>query len=125
MPKVSRKTATQPDGPGPVEVRDAQLGDWAVDFVSFNQDIDATPLTKGLIDDRCQCPHWGYVFKGRLTFHFADHDEVHEAGDAFYLPPGHIPVVDAGTEYLQFSPVEELRVTSEVMMRNMLAMQAG
>ena len=47
-----------------------------------------------------------------------------EAGDAFYLPPGHIPVVTAGTEYLQFSPSDELRVTHEVMVRNMMAMQA-
>ena len=72
--------------------------------MSFSQDIDATPLMTGLVDDRCQCPHWGYVFKGRLTFRFADHDLVVEPGDAFYLPPGHIPVVEAGTEYLQFSP---------------------
>ena len=46
------------------------------------------------------------------------HDEVFEAGDAFYLPPGHIPVIDAGCEYLQFSPAEPLRVLSENMMRN-------
>ena len=47
---------------------------------------------KGLPDDRCHCPHWGYVLKGRLTFRFADRDEVFEAGDAFYLPPGHVPL---------------------------------
>ena len=42
-------------------------------------------------------------------FRFADHEEVFEAGDAFYLPPGHVPIAEAGTEYLQFSPAEELR----------------
>lgn len=124
MPKTSRETATQPEGPGPVQDRSAELDGYTVDFVSFTQDIDATPLMTGLVDDRCQCPHWGYVFKGRLTFRFADHDLVVEPGDAFYLPPGHIPVVEAGTEYLQFSPADELRATSAVMMRNMLALQA-
>jgi hypothetical protein len=34
----------------------------------------------------------GYVLKRRLTYRFADHDETVQAGDAFYLPPGHIPV---------------------------------
>lgn len=45
----------------------------------------------------CQCPHRRYVLRGRLTFRFADRDEVVEAGDAFYLPPGHVPIAEAGT----------------------------
>ena len=65
---------------------------YRINFTTFHQDIDGTPLLKGLPDDRCQCPHWGYVIKGRVTFRFADRDEVFEAGDAFYTPPGHIPV---------------------------------
>ena len=32
------------------------------------EDVDASPLLRGLPDDRCPCPHWGYVFTGRLTF---------------------------------------------------------
>ena len=70
-------------------------------------------------------PHWGYVFKGRITFRFADHEEVVEAGDAFYLPPGHIPIVEAGTEYVQISPSEERHEVADTMTRNMEAMQAG
>jgi hypothetical protein len=53
-------------------------------------------VLKGFPDDRCQCPHWGYVFKGKLTWRFADQEEVFEAGDAFYVPPGHTPVAAAG-----------------------------
>jgi hypothetical protein len=63
-----------------------------VSFTSLLQDIDATPLLKGLPDDRCPCPHWGYVLKGKMTARYAERDEVFEAGDAFYTPPGHIPV---------------------------------
>ena len=86
---------------------------------------DATPLLKGLPDDSCPCPHWGYVLEGRVTFRFADRDEVFEAGDAFYLPPGHIPIVQAGAAYVQFSPSEDLRAVSETMARNMQAMQTA
>jgi hypothetical protein len=97
-----------------------------VNFVTFREDIDHTPLLKGLPDDRCQCPHWGYVIKGRLTYRFADREEVFEAGDASYLPPGHIPSQnEPGSEILQFSPTKELRETEAVLMKNVQAMQAG
>jgi hypothetical protein len=77
---------------------------------------------KGLPDDRCQCPHWGYVFKGKMTARYADRDEVFEVVDAFYTPPGHTPVKkEPGTEILWFSPSEELRTAEAVMMKNMQA----
>jgi uncharacterized RmlC-like cupin family protein len=62
---------------------------------------------KALPDNRCQCPHWGYVFKGKMKARYADRDEVFEVGDAFYIPPGHVPVAnESGTEFLWFSPSE-------------------
>ena len=126
MAKVSRDSAAQHQDHGPVEEWSEDVDGYSVDFVSFKVDIDSTPLLKGLPDDRCPCPHWGYVFKGTLTFRFADRDAVFEAGDAFYAPPGHVPVHnEPGTEYLQFSPSDELRRTGEVIMQNMRAMQAG
>ncbi len=51
------------------------------------------------------------VFRGRVIYTFADREEVHEAGDAFYVEGGHLQRADAGTEYLQFSPADELRIT--------------
>src|SRR5215207_5568096 len=95
-------------------------------FTSVLEDIDATPLLQGLPDDRCQCPHWGYVLKGKMTARYADRDEVFEAGDAFYTPPGHVPVQnEPGTEILWFSPSEELRTAEAVMLKNVQAMQDG
>ena len=126
MPKVSRDSATQGGDFGPVSDRSDQLEDYTVGFTTFHEDIDATPLMKGLPDDRCQSPHWGYVLKGKLTFRYADREEVFEAGDAFYTPPGHVPVKhEPGTDIVMFSPAEELRKTEAVMMKNMQAMQAG
>ena len=125
MPKVSRASAANVGGGGPVEDRHEEIDGYMVNFVTFNADVDATPLMRGLPDDRCQCPHWGYVLKGKVTFRFADHDEVFEPGDAFYLPPGHIPLADAGSELVQFSPSEELKATDAAMMKNMQAMQGA
>ena len=125
MPKVSRDSATQGGEFGPVTDRSDQIDGYTVNFTSFHEDVDGTPLMKGLPDDRCQCPHWGYVVSGRLTFRYADREEVFEAGDAFYLPPGHIPFADAGSELVQFSPTEELLVVEDAMMKNMQAMQGA
>ena len=122
MPKVSRESAEHVEDHGLVEDRHEDVEGYTINFLSFRADADGTPLLKGLPGDRCISPHWGYVLKGRMTFRFDDHEEVIEAGDAFYLPPGHIPVVEAGTEYVQFSPAEELRRVSETMTRNFEAL---
>lgn len=124
MPKVSKDTATLDDH-GPVQDWHQDVDGYTINFVRFNADIDATPMLKGLPGDHCGCPHWGYVLSGRLTFRFPDHEEVFEAGDAFYLPAGHIPLAQAGSEYVQFSPAEELARTAEAMRRNMEAMQGA
>jgi hypothetical protein len=81
MPKVSRDGAPQRQEAGPVvDLRD-ELDGYTVTFTSLVEDIDATPLMKGLPDDRCL--HWGHVIKGKMTARYADRDEVFEAGDAF------------------------------------------
>jgi hypothetical protein len=126
MPKMSKETASRSADHGPVVEHADDLADYTVQFVTFRHDFDHSALLKGLPDDACQCPHWGYVFKGRVTFRFGDREEVYEAGDAFYAPPGHVPVVnEPGTEYLQFSPAVELAKTTAVLMENQQALQAS
>jgi hypothetical protein len=98
---------------------------YRIQFVEFRQEADGTPLLKGLPGDHCNCPHWGYVLKGKMTYRFDDRDEVFVAGDAFYLQPGHIPIAEAGTEILQFSPSLELEAVSSAMVANMKAMQGA
>jgi hypothetical protein len=52
-----------------------------------------------------------------MRFVFDDgHEEVYEAGDAYYQPPGHRPYVEAGSEILQFSPTEDLRSLERALM---------
>jgi hypothetical protein len=118
MPKIS-KDALEAQDFGGVEVRAGEVGDYTVDFLSFSETQDLTPMFTGLPDGRCQCPHWGIVLEGRQTWRFADREEVFEAGDAFYVEPGHIPVFEAGTEMIQFSPTAEMKATDEAIRRYM------
>jgi hypothetical protein len=92
---------------------------------SFNGSADPGPLFKGLPDDRCPCPHWGYVIKGQLRYRFADREEVFNAGDVYHVGPGHLPVIGDDTEYVEFSPADLLQQTMEVVGRNFEAMTAG
>src|SRR3954469_17395617 len=126
MPKASKETASRVEDVGVMEGRYEELGGYTLGFEKFREDADATPLMKGLPDDRCQSPHWGYVISGKVTFRYADRDESFEAGDAFYTPPGHIPVKhEPGSEVVMFSPAEELHKTEAVMMENMQALQGA
>jgi hypothetical protein len=125
MPKVSKETASNVERVGPMESWSEQIGDLIVAFSTFHEAADATPLFKGLPDDRCQAAHWGYIVRGRVTFRYADHDEVYEAGDAYYAPPGHIPVVEAGTEGIEFSTAADYAETLGVVERNLAALGAG
>jgi len=123
MPSASKETASRVEDMGVMEGRYEELGGYTLAFETFREDADATPLFKGLPDDRCQSPHWGYVVKGSVRFRYADREEVYETGDGYYAPPGHVPVVSAGTEIVEFSPTEEYGRTMEVLGRNLAALQ--
>jgi hypothetical protein len=125
MPKASKQSASKVVDYGPAEDRTEEFGGYTMNFVSVRQQTDLAPLLKGLPGDSCQCPHWGYMFKGRMTIRYADREEVIEAGDAFYLPPGHVPAGDAGSEFVQFSPTDELRVSEAAMAANMRQLQGA
>ena len=124
MPKTNRATAELVDH-GPAAETSADLGGYTANFAHFKTDMDGAPLLKGLPNDQCQCPHWGYVEKGSISFGFDDHVEVFEAGDAFYVPAGHTNAISADSDVLMFSPTEELDATMAVMMRNLQALQTS
>jgi len=76
-------------------------------------------MLKALPSGNCPCPHWGYVVKGRMTVRYDDHEEVIEAGDAFYMSPGHAPAAEEGTEIVQFSPAAELATVTDALKNTM------
>jgi glyoxylate utilization-related uncharacterized protein len=122
MPKVSKASASHVElVEGVLEDRSEDLDGYTAGFTSFVADMDPAAFLQGLPDDRCQCPHWGYVFKGKITFRFADREETYQAGDAYYVPPGHTPVFYEGSEVVEFSPTADLAKTMEVIHRNVAA----
>ena len=122
MPKVSRETASETVAMEGLEVRFENLeGGYSVCFESHTADADLAELFRGLPDDRCQLPRWGYVIRGRVAFRFADREETYEAGDAYYVPPGHTPVHHAGAEIVESSPTDVLGETIGVVMENLRA----
>ncbi len=125
MPKVSKSSAAHQQDIGVGTAYDEVVGGYEIAFLDVRQANDLAPLLKGLPDDRCPCPHWGYVVKGRVTFTFADRVEVFEAGDAFYVEPGHSPAVDADTEWLVISPEEQAAEVNAAIQRNLAAMQSS
>jgi len=98
----------------------AELGGYTVGFETYTADSDMAPLFAGLPDDRCQCPHWGIVLKGKLTYRYTDgSEETIQNGEAYYARPGHTPFLHAGAEVVEFSPTTELQQTIEVITKNM------
>ena len=104
---------------GPASIRATDWGGQRALLVSLPAGMDTTPLLQGLPDDRCQCPHWGYVLKGRMrVIYTGGQEETLEAGDLWYLPPGHTVVVDEDVEFVEFSPPKEYDETLEVLRQN-------
>jgi hypothetical protein len=100
--------------PGAVIRQQADFGDAGAfgaisgEYFTLSAGLDTTPLFEGLDGNLCQCPHWGFVLRGRLTT--TDADGTHEtarANDLFYWPPGHNVRVDEDAEIVMFSPQRE------------------
>jgi len=121
MAKASKQSASDHVDIEGFEGHYQELGGTTVGFESYSADADLTPLFKGLPDDRCQCEHWGYVFKGKVIFHTSQGDEEFGAGDAYFVGPGHTPSITSGTELVEFSPTDRLNQTMEVVTKNMEA----
>ncbi len=124
MPNASRSKAEFVDH-GIVEVGSMEVDGYTVDFLTIKEPVDMARMLKGLPDDACQCPHWGVITTGGMTVHYTDgRDDRVAAGDAFYMPPGHVPTYEVGTQLTQFSPTEQLKATDEAIMRNLQGLQA-
>jgi hypothetical protein len=84
------------------------LGKFSCEYFTLAAGVDTTPLFQGLDGNLCQCPHWGYVLRGRLTTTDANGDrETVSANDLFHWPPGHNVKVDEDAEIVMFSPQRE------------------
>lgn len=121
MPKVSKATASSHmQIPGVMESFGHQTEGWSIGFSTFSMDVDGARLFKGAPDDQCQATHMGYILKGKMAIRTADGaEEVFEAGDAFFISPGHTPFYFAGLEILDFTSTEDSNRQLAYMASNM------
>lgn len=122
MPYTSKNTAEAQDFGLAVD-RTAHLDDITVNIVSIRETHSLREALAGLPNGQCQCPHWGYVLSGTMTVDYGDREETYGPGDAFYMTPGHVPTADAGSEFVLFSPKEELESTNAAIEAHMRLLQ--
>jgi hypothetical protein len=81
-------------------------GTLAAEYFSLGAGTDIAPLLRGLEDDACQAPHWGYVISGQLVVSYTGErpDDSCAGGDVFYWPAGHSVRVVEDAEVILFSP---------------------
>jgi len=95
--------------------------DWGGITVAFEKATagqDASAMVRGLPDDRCQAPHWGFLFSGRIVVHFGDRTETLEGGQAYYIAPGHAIEFLEDSEAVEFTPTAALERTFAAIRRN-------
>jgi hypothetical protein len=125
MPRTRKDEAPLVMDEDVITARYAELDRFTVGYETFHTEMDPAPLFKGLPDDRCQANHWGVVVAGRLEIRYPDATEVYEAGDAYYIRPGHLPWPHTGCEVIEFTPTAELQESMAVVGANMAAAGAS
>lgn len=125
MPKMSKASAANVEEFGPGKEWHDDLDGYKASIVEVSEDSDLTPLLQGLPNDQCYCPHCGYVFKGRMWFRSNAGEESYGPGDAFYVRAGHTAGADASSEFLVFSPSEQIAEVEAHMMRRAQELQGA
>lgn len=86
----------------------SDCGGISIGYNELPKGTDFTPLLKGLNNDSCHSPHWGYVLEGKILVIYDDgtQEEV-GAGEVYYWPAGHTAIVQEDLKILEFSPTKE------------------
>jgi hypothetical protein len=92
----------------------SRFADWGGITVAFEkahagQDVSA--MLADLPDGRCQAPHWGFLFSGRIVVDYGDRMETIVGGQAYYIEPGHALTFEEDSEALEFTPTDALEQT--------------
>jgi hypothetical protein len=104
-----------------VEFGDASgFGKMAGEYFSLGAGMDIAPLLKGLADDACQAPHWGYMLSGEVVVTYTNGKvDTCKENDLFYWPPGHSVRVVKDAEVILFSPQHEHVQVMDHMLKTM------
>ncbi len=98
------------NSPDEMTIFEGVWGEMHVEYDIIKKRFDITSVLKDLPSGHCQVPHWGVVTKGQATVKYEDgREETIKAGDAYYIPPGHTAVFEAGFEMWEFSPNDKIQ----------------
>ena len=92
--------------------RSVQWGDLEIGY-TVTEPGDHSPIYQGMPGALCPCPHYGYVFQGRLRCHYPDSDwpdEVAETGEVFFFQTGHVLIYEEPSEVLELNPAAALQL---------------
>jgi len=126
MPKISKENAPN--------VEDFGLGRQISAVRSTNtpstssrsgRDIPSPRCSRGSPATAARARTGWYLFAGKITVTYADRVEVFQAGDAFLMSPGHIPAAESGSEFVHFSPTDQLNLVRAHMTAAARAMQGA
>ncbi len=113
------------EGPGMIARSQSGYGGMTIAFNEFPAGTDVGPLLEGLEHDSCHCPHWGYILAGSMRVQYHDgKKETLQAGDVFYLPPGHIALVEEDLKMIEFSPDKEFGEVMAHVAKKMAELEA-
>jgi hypothetical protein len=92
----------------------SRFADWGGITVAFEKahaGQDVSGMLEDLPDGRCQAPHWGFLFSGRVVVDYGDRQETIVGGQAYYIAPGHALTFEEDSEALEFTPTDALEKT--------------
>ncbi|MGA8297575.1 MAG: hypothetical protein WB770_11080 [Acidimicrobiales bacterium] len=100
---------------GPGQAQCAQWDGFLIEFANvpggFPPGGDAA--WEGLPNNLCQCPHWGYLLKGKALVRLADGTEMTiNGGDLYHCPPGHKLYAVEDFELIEFNPAGAMKGAS-------------
>lgn len=107
---------------GSTGYKTVQWGDMEVGLTTLDGPLDCTNnyVDGGLPGGVCPCPHYGYIFKGRMRAVYPGTDwpdEVIEEGEAYFIPAGHVLKYEHedGCRILELNPHHALQMCMDAM----------
>ena len=109
--------------------RTVKWGDMEVGYTTVHEPLDCTEQYKfgRLPGGVCPCPHYGYVFEGRMRAKYPGSDwpdEVIEAGEAYFIPSGHVLIYEEPSRVLELNPAHALQMCMDAIEKAVLRMKA-
>src|SRR2546429_9891787 len=89
----------------------SRMVDWGSMTVGFEHaeaGQDASSMLEGLPDNRCQAPHWGYLFSGTMGVEYADRTETIEGPREYRVETGYSISVATHCDALGVTPAAAL-----------------